>query len=241
MNRKVMVYFIGLVWVAVLLQVAVIVGMRNDKKAVQAFQSVNSVPVKSQVMVTGVYKKYLVTKEEKENLGRFVMKHLGVKNYQTDEKKEQECRQIVWTANTDTAVVKTVFQEEMQNQAVTVVVTLKEEMDHLIEVKENIEEAFQELNMQAETSFYIEGKMEGRMSAVQMQQCKNEMFKVLETKSVKQQNVSGARIYYGFSRRLSNIKKIQDEKMNVQLAFVYDEENVQTKIYLGVPFFNGNF
>ena len=241
MNKKVMLYFISLVWVAVLLQLVVVFGTKNDAKVVQAFQTVDSVPLQSIVTATGTYGEYLVAEQTQEKLCQYIAKGLGITSYQTTKQEVDGRQELVFSSSNDTAKTTIILWEQEQKQHITTTVTLDQNVDSVVAVKERVEKVYRRLKMEPEVNFYMKGALAGQMQEERMEQIKNQIFQVLETKTVKYQICSDANMFYGFSQRLKDSRKINDKKVNVQLVFTYNEEKQQTELYLGVPVYNEGF
>ena len=241
MNKKVKWYFISLVWVAVLLQLIVIVGTKNDGKVVQAFQSVDSVPVQSVITVTGTYKEYLVSKEAQKKLCSYIARGLDIQNYQVERTSADGQTTLVLTSANAACETRILLWEEAGRQSVSTTITLKQRTDCVISVKERVQEVYHQLNMEPEIHFSMEGRLAGELDTQHRERIKEEMFRVLETQMVKQQECSDAFVYYGYSSVITDVRRMNGKKVNVQLVCSYDEEKEQTKLYLGVPLFQESF
>ena len=241
MNKKVMLYFLSLVWVAVLLQLVVVIGTKNDGRVVQAFQSVDSVPVQSVITVSGTYDEYLVSEEAQNKLCTYIAKGLDIENYQMEWQNEADKTALVLTSSNNLAQTKIMLWEEDGKQSVSTTIMLNQKTDCVIAVKERVQEVYRRLSMEPEVHFSMEGVMSGELDEVRRDQIREEIFRVLETQTVKRQECSDAFVYYGYSSVVTDVRRMDGKKVNVQLVFSYDEENQQTKMYLGVPLFQDSF
>lgn len=241
MNKKVMMYFLGLVWVAVLLQLVVVAGTKNDSKVVQAFQAVDSVPVQSVITVNGTYDEYLVSEESQKKLCSYIANGLHITNYKLDWQEADEQSVLVLTSGNDSAQTKIMLWDENGTQSVSTTITLNQRTDCVIEVKERVQEVYRRLDMEPDIHFSMEGVLSGELDEGRRDQIREQIFRVLETQLVKQQECSGAHICYGYSSVVTDVRQMDGKKVNVQLVFSYDEEKQQTRLYLGVPLFQDGF
>lgn len=241
MNKKVIVYFIGLVWIAVLLQLVVIAGTKNDTKIVEAFQAGNSIPLESSVVVSGNYEKYLVSEKEQKALLSFIAKNLEISEYRFAESKNTLKLYAGNENNTTSITLNNLESGTGKNkkvcQQVITKIDLRDHIDCIIDFKEKIKEAYRRLDMAGKFYINMKGSYSGRLSAPQRTAMKDTIYRVLETCEVDEQNVSGSYIYYGYTRRLDTYQMLNKKKVNLQLTFAYDEEKGQTYLNLSVPFY----
>ncbi len=237
MNKRVLLYSIVLVWVAVLLQLVVTVGIRSDNKIVEAFQASNSMPVKSALTVTGIYDSYLVSYEEQEKLLKYIAEGLSLENYQITKKDGAAITSANRWSKTDISIA----ESGKKQQIVTTDIELTDRLSALINLKETCEKIYRKLNMEGKCSISMEGVYHGNLSAAQIDDMKTTVFKVLEAKEQDKQKISGSNVYYGYSKRLDTFQAVDGKKINTQLIFSYNEKNDRTEMYLAVPFFQKDF
>ena len=237
MNKKVMLYFTGLVWIAVLLQLVVMTGTQNDGKIVQAFHTANSVPAQSMVRVRAPYQKYLIRREDCEKLCRYIASGMEMNDYQM---KYGRKKVILYSQN-ETAKAEIALHQETTSQTVVTTVTLQQQIDSVIGVKEKIEQLYKEMGMKPEVTLSIQGTFEGEMDKKRCEALKTQIFKVLETRECKRQYLEQRQVYYGYSQRLPESKTVGKQKINVQLIFAKEKERGKTRMYLAVPFYNQDF
>ena len=90
MNKRTMVYAITLVWVAVLLQCVVTLGLKNDGKITEAFLSGESSPLTGTLTVKGELSNYLYSVTEKKELLSYLASSLNMTEYQEVIEEEAE-------------------------------------------------------------------------------------------------------------------------------------------------------
>lgn len=238
MNKKVIIYSLILVWTAVLLQLVVVVGMRDDNKIMEAFQAGNSVPAKSTLTISGTYGRYLISLEEQKELLEYIAEGLSLTQYTTSTKP-------VYSLNSENRQAKTCIklQKDASGQKETVItqIELTDSIDSIIALKEKVSRIYNQLDMKADCFISMQGTYEGELTKARMQQMKETIFKVLESRDVEGQKVSGAYVYYGYTQRLDMYQILNGSKVNTQLIFAYDEAKNQTSMYLAVPYYNQDF
>jgi hypothetical protein len=238
MSKKSLVYTLVLVWCAVLLQLVVVVSMQNDKAIVEAFRAGGSVPAQSEVTVIGQYPSYLIDESAQRELLTCVAEGLGISEYTVDTDDAKLQNEETADDFVQTLTVQLLRNEAQQTMTVKTVFAMADASE-LISKKEQIEQIYDNLSMDAQTVIRIAGDYEGRLNESVCEQIKDSVFRVLQSRQVQSQTVSGERIYYGYTQRLAQSRSVDGERINVQLTFAYDETEDVTKFYLYSPFDEG--
>lgn len=238
MKKRVIIYSLVLVWVAVLLQLVVVAGMRSDDKIMEAFQAGNSVPVKSTLTITGTYGKYLIAAEEQKELLDYIAKGMDISRYDFTSEP-------VASISSENSQAKTCIrlQKDASGQKETVItkIELTDSIDSIIALKEKASRIYSQLDMKPDCFISMQGTYAGELDKGRKEQMKETIFKVLESRDVEKQKVSGADIYYGFTQRLDMYQIVNGKKVNTQLIYTYDEKANETSLYLAVPYYNQDF
>lgn len=241
MSKKAIIYSVILVWMAVLLQLVVIYGLKNDNKITEAFQAGESVPAKSTLTVTAEYGTVLVSGEEKKQLLSYVAEGLKLTNYQYEKEK-----QTIFSEN-EKAVTKIQYQlrededQGTQKQLVTTTIVLHDHIESIISLKDIISKSYEALNMKPQCYLSMEGSYEGKLSDERMLAMQETIFKVLESKKLKEQKLSDSMVFYGYTKRLDIHQILNGQKMNTQLIYTYQEKENRTYMYLAIPYYNEDF
>lgn len=241
MSKKAIIYSIVLVWLAVLLQLVVIYGLKNDNKITEAFLAGESVPAKSTLTVTAEYGTVLVSGEEKKQLLSYVAEGLKLTNYEYQEEKQ------TISSKNEKAATKIQYRLQGdenhggQKQIVTTTIELNDHIESIISLKEIISKSYEALNMKPQCYLSMEGSYEGQLSEERMLSMQETIFKVLESKKLKEQKVSGGMVFYGYTKILDIHQTINGQKMNTQLIYTYQEKENRTYMYLAIPYYNEDF
>lgn len=241
MSKKAIIYSVILVWMAVLLQLVVIYGLKNDNKITEAFLAGESVPAKSTLTITAEYGTVLVSREEKKQLLSYVAEALKLTNYEY-----QEDKQTIYSKN-ERATTKIQYQlqgeknQGVQKQIVTTTIELTDHIESIISLKEIISKSYEALNMKPQCYLSMEGSYEGKLSEERMLSMQETIFKVLESKKLKEQKLSDGMVFYGYTKRLDIYQIVNGKKMNTQLIYTYQEKGNRTYMYLAIPYYNEDF
>lgn len=247
MSKKVIIYSVILVWLAVLLQLVVIYGLKNDNKITEAFLAGESVPAKSTLTVTAEYGTVLVSREEKRQLLSYVADGLKLTSY-----RYQEGKQTISSIN-DKAETKIQYQVQgdenqgSQRQIVTTTIVLTDHIESIISLKEIICKSYEALNMKPQCYLSMEGSYEGELDEERILSMQETIFKVLESRKIKEQKLpdnsdgSQSTIFYGYTKRLDIHQMLNGQKMNTQLIYTYHEKENRTYMNLAIPYYNEDF
>lgn len=241
MSKRAIIYSVVLVWLAVLLQLVVIYGLKNDNKITEAFLAGESVPAKSTLTVTAEYGTVLVSGEEKKQLLSYIAEALKLTSYEYQAKK-----QAIHSKN-ERAETKIQYQlqgepnQGKSKQVVTTTIVLNDHIESIVSLKEIISKSYEALNMKPQCYLSMEGSYEGKLSEERMLSMQETIFKVLESRKIKEQKVSGGMIFYGYTKILDVHQIINGKKLNTQLIYTYQDKENRTYMYLAIPYYNQDF
>lgn len=241
MNKRTMVYAITLVWVAVLLQCVVTLGLKNDGKITEAFLSGESSPLTGTLTVKGELSNYLYSVTEKKELLSYLASSLNMTEYQ--EVIEEEAGQYRIMSKNQLASVNISLKERARDkkQVLVTTITLTDRMDSIIYYKEVLEKSYDALGLSCQSGISMKGSYEGKLSSERMNEIKDTMFRVLESRELKKQTLEDKTIYYGYTNRLDVYQRMNHKRVNTQLIFSFSQTDRRTYLNLAIPYYNEDF
>lgn len=226
----------------------------NEKiKVVTAFENGNYLNNTATVESFFYYGDVYLTEEERKEILENIVKELGIKNkYKYDEISEGANRisRVDYAFKGGNLKLELSTQENKINSNVY-------SLNHFISVKMEFENATQtawyyknelekilkdlpNMYIEPEVTISMQGEMQGEMSPVSMKKIGKEIFSQLDAKIVKD-NWNQDNTMYGYSESIDMCKSIAGKKVNVNVAFGYDEIRDITTVYVASPIYNGDY
>ena len=87
----------------------------------------------------------------------------------------------------------------------------------------------------------IKGHLSGEMTSSQKEQLASRLFHVWGGAIKDTRQTSDYYVAYGYTSGIAFCKKINGQKINLNLAITYNEISDETTVYLGVPLLNTDF
>lgn len=90
----------------------------------------------------------------------------------------------------------------------------------------------------------IEGMVNGRLNEAQQQKMADKLFRQFGGGEVMNSDGSSCLDYYvayGYTCGIENSKKVNGRRINMMVAFSYDEKKNATRVVLGTPLINSDF
>jgi len=226
----------------------------NDKiKVVTAFENGNYLTNTATVESFFYYGDVYLKEEERKEILDNIVKDLGINNqYKYEEILEKESRisRINYTFKGGNLELELSTQENKINNNVYSLnhfISVKMEFENAIQTawyyKNELEDILKELPnlyIQPEVTISMQGEMQGKMSPVSMKKIGKEIFSQLDAKIV-QDNWNQDNTMYGYSESIDTCKSIAGKKVNVNVAFTYDEIRDITTVYVASPIYNGDY
>lgn len=244
MNKKALLYFTILIWAAVLLQLGVTIGLKDDRQLIEAFEVTHSVPVKSTIQVTGTYDNYLISRLEKERCLLFLGEGLGIQDKYNLEETGQNLSGLTYTKHGlygDTIIRLLPKEKEKEKQRIVTTITLNQNTESIMKMKEQLTALYKKLNMKPQILIDMNGTFPGKLSKEQQEDVKEDIYRRLEAKECKNISLDNCTSSYGFTQRLDEYQMLNGEKVNIQITFGYKEKDKTTTMHLAVPFLNEDF
>lgn len=114
-------------------------------------------------------------------------------------------------------------------------------MDSIIHYKEVLEKSYDALGLSCQSGISMKGSYEGKLSSERMNEIKDTMFRVLESRELKKQTLEDKTIYYGYTNRLDVYQRMNHKRVNTQLIFSFSQTDRRTYLNLAIPYYNEDF
>lgn len=257
MNTRTKIYVILLVWGAAILQLMVNETVNREEVLVDQVLSEGVETIQnSSLKAFGLYSNEKIAEGTKETIVKRVANYLGVNTgYTIVVSAEEDGATISKTTRLskkgeqgDTEVkLITVYNQDSYKQE-TIEQYLFVEIDlhsrassSTTAVKKQLCDIYEDLGMEPSINMHMTSEKTGRLTQEEMDAEIDLLFDELNANSVSYDEFQDTIIAYGYSKDLDDYVYQGKEKVNVQIAFSYDEKNDITIMHTAVPFIDGTF
>jgi hypothetical protein len=95
--------------------------------------------------------------------------------------------------------------------------------------------------MEPVLNLYAGGVTAGRLTEEEMAEKTQDFLDIMHASQVLEEQFGNVYTVYGYTSDLSDYVYQNEEKVNVNIAFSYDEEADETRIHMAVPFVDKSF
>lgn len=244
---KITLYIVGIVWIATMTQIFVNHVFVKDGKIMEAFAATEISMVESSLEVTADYGNAFMTEEDKKQMLVHIASSIGLtKDYTWSVKNETEKSNITLKKegkNTKSELkMISYYQSDDKNnltQFLSIKLSLKEKLDSILAYKRELEETLKELNVENCQSYLnFHGVYQGNLSETECKAEVNKLLNKLQGKIISQGSIDGNYTTYAYTNLVKDYINIENNRVNLNIAFNYDEEKNKTNLYVGTPIYN---
>ena len=265
LNKKIrsLFYIIVLLWIAVGAQFIVNRFLVPKGNIMQAFVNTNSGLMESTLEITAPYGTGYLTEEDKKSLITYITTNLGISiNSDIEVTTEENRQEYVFKkqakrAHTSVKVVSLYGEES--TEAFVQSNNLDENVDHYIMIRltiyedvssdiliyeKKLRELLKGLNIEQKginTTLQFSGSFVGELALDTKNKMADRMIKSLKGEVVYENRQNDLYTIYAYTGLLSEYIIVDKNKINIQVAMTYEEENDRTKIYLATPIISGDW
>lgn len=253
MNSKSKIYVLVLIWAAALLQLFISHSVNREEKMVEQAMSdgINNL-TESSVKAYAHYGDQELTEGARALIARNIASELGITSgYEIStrvdgENSTTELKKNGKYGDTKIKIISLVaenkYGELVNENYIMVEIDLKgtacASADSYVE---ELEELYKSLGMDPNTNVYTCSQHPGVMTEQEMNQEIDEFLESMDASEVERVTFDGVTSCYGYSGNIDQYVFQGDEKVNVNIAFTYDEEEDVTYIHRAIPFIDKSF
>ena len=178
-----------------------------------------------------------LTQEEKERLVENIASALGItSSYGLATVCEDEVNTTVLSKESvnGSVTIKAITQEP-QTQYVYVNITVYNNIDCAVSYRELVEGMFDAMGIQGNVNMNLVGSIEGTLNNIEKNELADGLLDRLGAKVVAENRDSDIFTIYAYSKGAGSYITIGGNKINMNIAIGYDEEQNRTKVYLASP------
>lgn len=192
-----------------------------------------------------------LTQEEKERLVENIASALGItSSYGLATVYEEEVNTTVLSKESvnGSVTIKAITQEQQraenmavpagtqpQSQYVYVNITVYNNIDCAVSYRELVEGMFDAMGIQGNVNMNLVGSLEGALNSTEKNELADGLLDKLGAKVVAENRDSDIFTIYAYSKGAGSYITIGGNKINMNIAIGYDEEQDRTKVYLASP------
>ena len=178
-----------------------------------------------------------LTQEEKERLVENIASALGItSSYGLATVCEDEVNTTVLSKESvnGSVTIKAITQEP-QVQYVYVNITVYNNIDCAVSYRELVEGMFDAMGIQGNVNMNLVGSLEGALNSTEKNELADGLLDRLGAKVVTENRDGDIFTIYAYSKGAGSYITIGGNKINMNIAIGYDEEQDRTKVYLASP------
>lgn len=249
--KKIMVFLIVAIWsflgISYLREQRIV----DDNKIVEAFSQPAFSNEESTISLDGEYSgEYLGTEQAKALLEQIAF-DLGIdENFELTQNREDQRGEITLTKEAKRAktTLKFITMENgvedntlSVNQYVLAEIKLLDTADCALAYRNLLEEVLNNNQVTGEVTINLIGKYPEKLNVEERDVIANDLLEKLEADIITEQRSDDLYVIYGYSKYISEYKKVGNQKINVSLAMNYNEEDESTNVYLSTPLINEDY
>ena len=178
-----------------------------------------------------------LTQEEKKRLVENIASALGItSSYGLATVCEDEVNTTVLSKESvnGSVTIKAITQEP-QTQYVYVNITVYNNIDCAVSYRELVEGMFDAMGIQGNVNMNLVGSLEGALNRTEKNELADGLLDRLDAKVVTENRDNDIFTIYAYSKGAGSYITIGGNKINMNIAIGYDEEQDRTKVYLASP------
>lgn len=251
MNKKAKIYLVLLVWLAAAVQIVVNKSMKQDNQIIEAFSVTESTPVESCIDAYGYFGEMYLSAESKRAMVINLANQLGITDgYEVntasgDAYEKTELIKDGMYAKTTIQVIS-METENAEGKAVTeqyflVELEIYNDVDQVLTYRDKIEAIFADIGMEADINIYLSGSVSGELLDEEKEAYVTEFLETMNAAEVTGYRSDDMYTIYGYTKDEDKCVYQNGEKVNVNIAITYNEEEDTTYIHMAVPFINKTY
>lgn len=251
-KARMTLYIIGVLWIAVIMQVAMNQFVYKDNSILEAFVSTNPDASSFELEMAADYGSGYLSEADKEELIIYIAKEMGLQLDQDITVNRKDGSSEVYTSkvskNAETTI-KIVSMEQKDSEGLTenkhylfVRLKLLKNLESILNYRALLENVFDGLNAKnIQTTMQLNSNYRGKLSLEEMNAIADGIIKDLQGTVAYANRKEDLFTVYAYSGLLKEYITSGGTKINIHVAINYDETTDKTNVYLGTPVINEGY
>lgn len=253
MMKKVMVIIVAILWVIVGIQYFGKLTNDDETLIIEAFNETNFEKRESHIEAYGKYEKEYLSLSAREDLLKNVATNLGIKgDYEIVNTQEEIYEEITLykRAKYAEARIKLITirneEEKIENvvkfdQYLLVEIALYDSLEHAMAYKDKVDEIYEGYNIKVTPTINLKASYVGELSLEEKNKIADTFLNSIDATIVSEHRSSTLYTIYGYTDLIKESSISNNEKINVNIAMNYDEEEDNTFLYLSTPIISEDY
>lgn len=253
MSKKNRIYVLVLIWAAAILQLFINSAIVREEKMVEEAMSSNLDNImEGCVTAYAYYGRQNISDEGKEIIVKRFGEKLGITGGYSIENRSSEGNRVTCLtkkgeyADTTIKVITLTKQDKynqeiIENYIMTEISLKGPKGSEAYVFKEKLDTLYEELGMEADSGLYLLSQRPGEMTIGEIEAEKDKFLSSTDAVLVDSVEFDNVYSFYGYSNGIGEFAYQGEKKVNVNIAFTYDEEQDVTYIHRGIPFIDRSF
>ncbi|WP_455717136.1 YwmB family TATA-box binding protein [Anaerosporobacter sp.] len=247
---KSITYVVAVLWLAVLAQLFVNRHFTDDSLLVNAFTKANSVVAESNLYLVADMGMDYMSEEDEKNLLQYMSSEIGLtKECKITREDEEDTILTKRESEQATTVIKLVRNREKTKKDTYVVrrylildLTIKDDVNSILAYKKKAEKIASKLDAKTyESQITFTGTYDGKLGVEKRNEITDEFIRDLQANIVAEQRGDELYTIYAYTGIISDYVKSEGNKINVNIAFTYNEKENKTSLLVATPILNQDF
>lgn len=249
--KKIITALALVLWIVAIIQGIDMLGGDKEAEVIQAFNSMSMMQENSKIQSYGKYSGDYLTVEEQKLLLKTMAEALGiVDNYTLEESSDQYGRKVTLFLDGVRANTKIEFITEEKDEAESNSMEVNQYLKTELEIENSIESAFyyddtvkmimNRYSDTPQTVININGQYQGKLGTEQKDIIAMELMEKLKAEVVVEHR-EDTYVVYAYTPLIEEYKKVGNDKINLTIAILYNEEDDMTEVLLATPLLNEDF
>ncbi|BCJ96717.1 hypothetical protein acsn021_42860 [Anaerocolumna cellulosilytica] len=251
-KSKMTIYVLGVLWIAVIMQIAVNNFLIPKSNILEAFISTNTEVSSFELEMVADYGNNYLSESDKRDLVVFIAGKIGLtanKDVIVNRNGEDSEALLQKIGKNSETLIKVISKEQENEEGIPelkhyIIVDLKlyENLDSILEYHKLLDKVFKEIKTnKVETTMQLSSKYKGRLSLDNMNTLADRMVDNLQGKIAYDNRSEKLFTIYAYTGLLDEYVTSMGTKINIHVAMNYDETTDSTNVYLGTPVINGGY
>lgn len=247
---KSITYVVAVLWIAVLSQLLVNQYFTDDSRLVNAFTKANSVVVDSNLYLVADLGTDYMSEEDEKNLLQYMSSEIGLtKECKITRVDDEDTILTKRESEQATTTIKLVRNREKTKKDTNVVrrylildLTINDDVNSILSYKKKAEKIASKLDAKTyESQVTFTGTYDGKLSVDKRNEITDEFIRDLQANIVVQQRGDELYTIYAYTGLINDYVKSEGNKINVNIAFTYNEKENKTSLLVATPILNQDY
>lgn len=249
--KKAFMLFIILLWTVAGVTLVIQLNKEDEEAVVEVFGQIDCDKLQSRFYAEGVLQFDYLTGNEQVKLLEDMAKQIGItNNYEIVNESEGNNRTVGIQKQSDSAAVDMkviTYEVEVDDNVVqtkqyfSLELYLYKYTEEIVVLKQEIEKVLKNSPFECNVGLEFEAEFGGELSLAEKNRLSKWYLKEINAKVVSEEKNSQIYTVYAYTDYIRDYEIVNNNAINVNLVFNYDEENNKTWFYMATPYLFGEY